>query len=51
MHGKFPVGHPKMYVGADCPPDCLDREMLMKYTVLPHMKVYHPVPRITATPK
>ena len=23
-YGKFPVGHPKVYVVADCPPDCLD---------------------------
>jgi len=29
-YDKFAVGHPKVYVGADCPPDCLDREGIMK---------------------
>jgi len=29
-YGKFPMGHPKVYVVADCPPDCLDREGIMK---------------------
>ena len=24
-HGKFPVGHPKLYVGADCPLDWIGR--------------------------
>jgi len=30
-YGKFPLGHPKVYVGAECPPDCLDREGIVKY--------------------
>jgi hypothetical protein len=34
-YGKFPVGHPKVYVGADCPLDCLDREGVVKCKVLP----------------
>ena len=34
-YGKLPVGHPKVYVGASCPPDCLDREGFMKCKVLP----------------
>jgi hypothetical protein len=25
-YGKFPVGHPEVYVGANCPLDCFDRE-------------------------
>jgi hypothetical protein len=42
-YGKIPVGHPKAYVGADCPPDCLDREGIMKYKVLSPRKLYHTV--------
>ena len=42
-NGKFPVGHPKVYVGASCPPDCLDREGIMKCKVLHPRKLYHPV--------
>ena len=34
-YGKFPVGHPKVYVGADCTPNCLDREVIIKCKVLP----------------
>jgi len=40
---KFPLGHPKVYVGADCPPDCLDRESIIKCKFLPPRKLYHPV--------
>jgi G:T-mismatch repair DNA endonuclease (very short patch repair protein) len=40
-YGKFHVGHPKVYVGADCPPDCLDREGIMKCKVLPPRCLYH----------
>ena len=42
-YGKFTVGHPKVYVGADCPPDCLTREGINKCNVLPPRKLYHPV--------
>jgi len=42
-YGKFPLGHPKVYVGVDCPPDCLDRESIIKCKVLPPRKLYHPV--------
>ena len=42
-YGKFPAGHPKVYVGADCPPDCLAREGIIKCKVLPPRKLYHPV--------
>jgi len=34
-YGKFPVGHPKVYVGADCPPDCSDRKGVIKCKILP----------------
>jgi hypothetical protein len=34
-YGKFSVGHPEVYVGADCPPDCVDREGIIKCKVLP----------------
>jgi hypothetical protein len=37
-YGKFPVSHPKVYVEADCPPDCLDRERIIKCKVLPPRK-------------
>ena len=42
-YGKFPVGHPEVYVGAACPLDCLDREGIMKCSVLPSRKLYNPV--------
>jgi hypothetical protein len=42
-YGKVPVGHPKVYVGADCPTDSLDREGDIKCKVLPPRKLYHPV--------
>jgi G:T-mismatch repair DNA endonuclease (very short patch repair protein) len=42
-YGKFPVGHPKVYVGADCPNDLLEREGILKCKVLPPRKLYHPV--------
>jgi hypothetical protein len=32
-----------VYVDADCLPDCLDREGIMKCKVLPPMKLYNPV--------
>jgi hypothetical protein len=35
--------HPKVYVGADCPTDCLDREGIIKCKVLSPRKLYHPV--------
>jgi len=42
-YGNFPVGHPKVNVGADCPPDCLDREGVIKCKVLPPRELYHAV--------
>ena len=42
-YGKFPVGHPKVYVGVSCPPDCLNSEGIMKCKVLPPRKLNHPV--------
>ena len=42
-YGKFPIGHPKVYVGADCPTDCLARDGIIKCKVLPPRKLYHPV--------
>ena len=43
-YGNFPVGHPKVYVFVDCPPNCLDREGIMKCKVMPPRKLYHQVP-------
>ena len=31
-YGRSSCGHPKLYVGADCHPDCLDREGIIKDT-------------------
>jgi len=42
-YGKIPVGHPKVYVGSDCPPDCLEREEIIKCKVFPPKNTYHPV--------
>ena len=38
-YGKLHFGHPKLYVGADCPPDCFDREGIIKCKVLPPRKL------------
>jgi hypothetical protein len=40
-YGKFPVGHPKVYVGADCSPNCLDRESVIECKILPPRELYH----------
>jgi len=50
-YGKFPLGHPKVYLGADCPPDCLDREGIIKCKVMPPRKLYHPVLSFTSNTK
>jgi hypothetical protein len=42
-YGIFRVGHPEVYVGADCPPECVDREGVIKCKVLLPRKMYHPV--------
>jgi hypothetical protein len=31
-----------VYVGGDCPPECVDREGIMKCKVLPPRELYHP---------
>ena len=41
---KFPLGHPKVYMGAGRPPDCFDRKGVIKCKVLPPMKDYPVVP-------
>ena len=40
---KFPVGHPKLYVGANSLPNCSDRKGIIKCKVLPPRKLYHSV--------
>ena len=42
-YGKFPVGTSIVYMDADCPPDCLAREGIIKFKVLPPRILYHPV--------
>jgi hypothetical protein len=32
-YDKFLIGHPKVYVGADCPANCLEREGIIKCKV------------------
>ena len=39
---KFPIGHPKIYIGSDCP-DIFSFEGLVKAKVLPPQNIYHPV--------
>lgn len=42
-YGKFPVGHPAILVGEDCPQDLTNVEGIVKATVLPPEQLYHPV--------
>jgi hypothetical protein len=37
------VCHPEVYVGVDCPLDCVDREGIMKCNVLPPRELHHSV--------
>jgi len=41
--GKFPVDHPEVSVGADCPRDCSDRVGIIKCNVVHPMNLYYPV--------
>ncbi|XP_046406254.1 probable DNA polymerase [Ischnura elegans] len=41
-YGAYPVGHPTIYVGAECPP-LNDLEGVVKCDVLPPTELYHPV--------
>lgn len=42
-YGKFPVGHPKVFVGDDCPQDITAIEGEIKCKILPPTNLYHPV--------
>lgn len=42
-YGAFPIGHPLIYVGDDCPADCLAREGIIKCKVLRPRNFYHPM--------
>jgi hypothetical protein len=42
-YGKFPIGHPQVYVGTDCPADYLAWEGIIKCKVLPPRGLYHAV--------
>ena len=44
-YGKFPVGHPVIHAGDACrnTDAMLQKEGLVKCTVLPHSRLYHPV--------
>jgi hypothetical protein len=48
--GKFPIGHPRVYVGEDCPADCLTREGFIKCKVLPPRRLIIRPYRTKATP-
>lgn len=41
-YGKFPVGHPKVYVGSECPP-LASISGLVKCKILPPRDLFHPV--------
>lgn len=41
--GKFPLGHPKILVGDDCPQHLDGIDGLVKATILPPSDLYHPV--------
>ncbi|XP_018570294.1 uncharacterized protein LOC108910225 [Anoplophora glabripennis] len=42
-YGKFPVGHPKVYVGEECPTDLHNVNGVIKCKILPPQNLYHPV--------
>ncbi|KAJ8914412.1 hypothetical protein NQ315_017506 [Exocentrus adspersus] len=42
-YGKFPTGHPKVYVGEECPPAINNVEGLIKCKILPPQNLYHPI--------
>ncbi|XP_018574533.1 uncharacterized protein LOC108913463 [Anoplophora glabripennis] len=42
-YGKFPVGHPKIYVGEECPTDLHNVNGVVKCKILPPQNFYHPV--------
>jgi hypothetical protein len=42
-YGKFPVGHPELDVGAECPPDCVEREGIINCKILLPRELYHSV--------
>ncbi|XP_023312382.1 uncharacterized protein LOC111692561 [Anoplophora glabripennis] len=42
-YGKFPVGHPKVHVGEECPTDLRNVNGLVKCKILPPQHLYHPV--------
>jgi len=48
-YDKFPSGPPKVNVGEECRPDCLDRDGIIKRKVLPSRKLYDIFFRIEAT--
>ncbi|XP_018578193.1 uncharacterized protein LOC108916427 [Anoplophora glabripennis] len=42
-YGKFPVGHPKVYVGEECPTDLRNVNGVVKCKILPPQNLYHPL--------
>ncbi|XP_023312242.1 uncharacterized protein LOC108915368 [Anoplophora glabripennis] len=42
-YGKFPIGHPKVYVGEECPTDLSIIDGVIKCKILPPQNLYHPV--------
>lgn len=42
-YGKFPIGHPEVYVGAECPKDITSIEGEIKCKILPPINLHHPV--------
>ena len=49
-YGKFPFCKRIVYVRADCTPDCLDREVIIKCNFLPSRNLYLSVPPYITSP-
>lgn len=42
-YGKFPLGHPNVFVGEKCPKDFANIDGVIKCKILPPQDLYHPV--------
>lgn len=42
-NGKYPVGHPEVFIGDNCPQDISQLDGLIKCKILPPQNLFHPV--------